>query len=158
MNNSDFLKKSNVSMLWDVISDEHIFKFLPKESQIKVSEVFINNIAGFFEVERKNSTGNLIELNKKYIMLVLNFIKTNFVQQKTHNKIKIFDEAPVKELVTYEEIQNDKKSQFEKDLAKRQEEFTNSITVKVPEVPDFADRYQETPISEMDNFIKEMTA
>jgi hypothetical protein len=91
-------------------------------------------------------------------MIVLNFIKTNFVQQKTHNKIKIFDEAPTKELVTYEEIQNDKKSQFEKDLAKRQEDFTNSITVKVPEVPDFADKYQEIPISEMDKIIKEMTA
>ena len=51
-----------------------------------------------------------------------------------------------------------KKTQFEKDLAKRQEEFTNSISVKVPEVPDFSDRYQETPISEMDKIIKEMTA
>jgi hypothetical protein len=53
MNNSDFLKKSNVSMLWDVISDEQIFKFLPRDTQIKVSEIFINNITGFFEVERK---------------------------------------------------------------------------------------------------------
>jgi hypothetical protein len=157
MNNSDFLKKTNVSTLWDVISDEPIFKFLSKENQITVSEIFINNITGFFEVERKKFS-NLIELNKNYIMLVLNFIKTNFAQQKPHNKIKIFDEAPAKELVTYEEIQNDKKSQFEKDLAKRQEEFTNSIIVKVPEVPDFTDKYQEIPISEMDKIIKEMTA
>jgi len=157
MNNSEFLKKTNVSTLWDVISDEDIFKFLPKENQITVSEIFINNITGFFEVERKKST-NLIEINKKYIMLILNFIKTNLLPQKTHNKIKIFDEAPAKELVTYEEIHNDKKSQFEKDLVKRQEEFTNSITMKVPEVPDFTEKYKETPILEMDRIIKEMTA
>jgi len=156
MNNGDFLKKSNISMLWDIISDEGIFKFLPRDSQNKVSEIFINNINGFYEIERKKQT-SLISINKKYIILILDHIKTNFSQQ-THNKIKILDEAPVKELITYEEIHNDKKSQFEKDLARRQEEFTNAITLKVPEVPEFAEKYKETPISEMDKIIKEMTA
>ena len=156
MSNSDFLKKVNISMLWDVISDEEIFKFLPKESQEKVAQLFINNISGFFEVERKKTT-NLIEINKKYIILILNHIKTNF-PKKIHNKIKILDEVPVKENITYEEIHNERKSQFEKDLAKRQEEFTNAITLKVPEVPEFADKHVETPISEMDKIIKEMTA
>jgi len=156
MSNSDFLKKGNISMLWDVISDEEIFKFLPKESQEIVSQLFINNISGFFEVERKKTT-NLIEINKKYIILILNHIKTNF-PKKTHNKIKILDDAPVKEVITYEEIHNERKSQFEKDLAKRQEEFTNAVTLKVPEVPEFADKHVETPISEMDKIIKEMTA
>ena len=156
MNNGEFLKKSNISMLWDIISDEEIFKFLPRDSQNKVSEIFINNINGFYEIERKKQT-SLIAINKKYIVLILDHIKTNFSHQ-THNKIKILDEAPIKELITYEEIQNDKKSQFEKDLARRQEEFTNAITLKVPEVPEFAEKYQETPISEMDKIIKEMTA
>ena len=156
MSNSDFLKKGNISMLWDVISDEEIFKFLPKETQENVAQLFINNISGFFEVERKKSTG-LIEINKKYIILILNHIKTNF-PKKTHNKIKILDDIPVKEVITYEEIHNERKSQFEKDLAKRQEEFTNSITLKVPDVPEFADKHVETPISEMDKIIKEMTA
>jgi hypothetical protein len=154
MNNLDFLKKENISMLWDVISDEQTFKYLQRESQGKVSEIFINNINGFFEIERKKSI-NLIEINKKYIMLVLNFIKRNFEPQKP-NKIKIFDD-PVKELITYEEIQSEKKSQFEYELAKRQEEFTNAITLKVPEVPEFTDKYKETPILEMDKIIKEMT-
>ena len=148
MNNSEFLKKTNVSTLWDVISDEDIFKFLPKENQITVSEIFINNITGFFEVERKKST-NLIEINKKYIMLILNFIKTNLLPQKTHNKIKIFDEAPAKELVTYEEIHNDKRSQFDKDLNRRQEEFTNAMSLQVPPVPKFTDNLEDGPITEI---------
>ena len=156
MSNSDFLKKGNISMLWDVISDEEIFKFLPKESQENVAQLFINNISGFFEVEKKKATG-LIEINKKYIILILNHIKTNFTK-KTHNKIKILDDDPVKEVITYEEIHNERKSQFEKDLAKRQEEFTNAIALKVPDVPEFADKHVETPISEMDKIIKEMTA
>ena len=109
MNISDFLKKDNVSTLWDVISDEQIYKSLPREYQIKVSEIFINNIKGFFDAERKISS-NLIEINKKYIILILNFIKTNFAPKQTYNKIKIYDEVPAKELITYEEIQNEKKN------------------------------------------------
>ena len=39
-------------MLWDVISDEDIFKFLSPDIQSKVYNLFINNIQGFYEVER----------------------------------------------------------------------------------------------------------
>ena len=156
MNHSNFLHKENVNTLWDVISDEHMFKALNRDSQSQVLQVFSNNIKGFFENE-KTKTTSLIEMNKKYIVLILNYIKNNFAEQK-HNKIKIYEEAPLKELITYEEIQNDRKSQFEKDLGKLQEEFTNSMTLRVPEVPVFADNYEETPISEMDKMIKEITA
>lgn len=156
MNHSNFLHKENVNTLWDVISDEDLFKTLNRDIQSQILQVFSNNIKGFFENE-KPKTNNLVEMNKKYIILILNYIKNNFAQQK-HNKIKIYEEAPVKELITYEEIQNDRKSQFEKDLDKLQEEFTNSMTLPVPEVPVFADHYEDTPISEMDKMIKEMTA
>ena len=104
MSNSDFLKNANISMLWDVISDEEIFQVLSRDSQSEISQIFIKNINGFFEIERKKNS-NLIEINKKYILLILNHIKTNY-PKKVHNKIKIFNEAPVKELITYEEIQN----------------------------------------------------
>jgi len=152
----NFLKKTNISMLWDVISDEEIFQVLSREIQSEISQIFIKNINDFFEIEKKN-TQSLIEINKKYIVLILNHIKTNY-HKKVYNKIKILNEAPVKELITYEEIQNEKKSQFDKDYERMQEEFTNSVTLKVPEVPEFADKYEEKPISEMDKIIKEMTA
>lgn len=153
---NSFLTKENVNTLWDVISDEDIFKSLHRDAQSQVLNVFSTNIKGFFENE-KTKTNNLVEINKKYIMLILNYIKTTFSQQK-HNKIKILEESPVKESITYEEIQNVRKSQFEKDLGRLQEEFTNSMTLPVPEVPTFADKYEDTPISEMDKMIKEMTA
>ena len=41
---------------------------------------------------------------------------------------------------------------------KRQQEFTNAITLQVPEVPDFKDNFTDEPINEMEKIIKEITA
>ena len=154
----NFLDKDNISMIWEVIRDEEIFKFLSNDIQQNVATVFANNIKGFFDSEI-HKTNSLIDINKKYIMLVLNYIKNKYANMQP-NKIKIHEEiTPIilqKELITYEEIQNDKKSQFEKDLSKRQEEFTNLITKIVPPVPEFKDKVDDTPITEMDKMIQEM--
>jgi hypothetical protein len=64
----------------------------------------------------------------------------------------------VNELITYEEIQNDKRSQFDKDLNRRQEEFTNSMALPVPPVPKFSDNLEDGPISEIEKAIKELTS
>ena len=158
MSSNYFLNKENISMIWDVITDENIFKFLSRDIQQKVASVFTNNLKGFFESEIKN-TNILIDLNKKYIMLILNHIKTNYPQQQP-NKIKILEEisSEQKELITYEELQNDRKSQFDKDLNKRQEEFSNAMSLHVPEVPEFVDKNVDKPITEMEKLIKEITA
>lgn len=154
MEKNVFLSKSNVNTLWDVISDEDIFKFLTKDIQTKISDVFINNLKGFFETEKKSGI-NLIELNKKYIILILNYIKKNFPYQP--NKIKIYEEQP-KELITYEEIQNERKTQFDRDLQMRQKDFEDSINIKTPPVPKFTDNYEDKPINEMDKMLKEITS
>jgi len=155
MTTSYFLNKENISTLWDVISDEEIFKFLSRDIQSNIANLFSNNIKGFFEIE-KTKTNNLVDLNKKYILLILNHIKKNFPYQP--NKIKIFEEQPVKEFITAEDIQNERKTQFDKDLFQRQQEFEEIITLKVPPVPEFADKNKDTPIGEIDKIIKEMTA
>ncbi len=144
-------------MLWDVVSDEDIFKFLSPDIQSKIYDIFINNIKGFFEVE-KTKTNLLVDINKKYILLILNHIKKTYPYQPS--KIKIHSEPPVKELITYEEIQNDRKTQFDKDFSKRQEEFEDFMAVKPPPVPEFADPVgkSDKPIKEMDKIIKDMQA
>ena len=154
MNENDFLNKSNISMIWDVISDEDIFKFLERGLQNSIAQLFKSNIQGFYESEI-SKTNNLVDMNKKYILLILNHIKKNH-QNHQIQKIKIYDDPPSKENITYEEIQNEKRSQFEKDLYRRQEEFTSAITVPVPPKPDFADKVVDKPISEMEKAIKEM--
>jgi hypothetical protein len=156
MNINNFLHKENLNTLWDVISDEDIFKFLSRDIQSKIAELFTNNFKGFFEIE-KTKTSSLVDINKKYIMLILNHIKKTYTQQMP-NKIKILDETPVKEVITAEELHNERKSQFDKDLFKRQEEFENIMVVKSPPVPNFLDKYEDKPIGEMDKIIKDMTA
>jgi hypothetical protein len=156
MSINQFLHKDNISTLWDVISDEDIFKFQKRDNQEKIYQMFVNNVKGFYDVE-KTKTTNIVNVNKKYILLILDYIKKNF-SQSMPNKIRISKEEPVKELITYEEIQNDRRSQFDRDYSRAQEEFTNSVTMKVPDVPNFSDNYKETPIKEMDKILKEMTA
>jgi hypothetical protein len=156
MSINQFLHKDNLSTLWDVISDEDIFKFQKRDSQEKIYQMFVNNVKGFYDVE-KTKTNNVVDVNKKYILLILNYIKKNF-SQSMPNKIRISKEEPIKELITYEEIQNDRRSQFDRDYSRAQEEFTNSVTMKVPDVPNFSDNYKEEPIREMDKILKEMTA
>jgi hypothetical protein len=158
MSINDFLQKDNLATLWDVISDEDIFRFLKKPVQSEISQVFTNNIRGFFESERAKSS-NLIDMNKKYIILILNYIKQS-TNAKMPSKIKILDEppAPARELITYEELQTDRLSQFDKDLTRRQEEFTSAMKLNVPEPPKFTDNYEDKPITGIDKIIKEMTA
>ena len=149
-----FIKKENVSMLWDVISDEEIFNFLSRDIQGKIYQLFLNNIKGFYESENIK-TNSLVDMNKKYILLILNHIKKNYPIQP--NKITIHTE-PVKESITYEEIQNERKSKFEKDYNRRQEEFEEYINIKAPPVPEFADKDKDRPIKEMDKILKDMQA
>ena len=153
MSLNEFTQNDNIRMLWDVISDEDIFRFLTIDIQEKIHQLFINNIQGFFESERtkKNS---LVDLNKKYIILILNYIKNIYPYQL--NKIKIYNEQPIKEKITYEEIQNDRKGQIEKEYTKRQEEFEDSMTIKAPPVPEFSDKKRDQPIKEIDKMVKEM--
>jgi hypothetical protein len=155
MNIKNFLNKENISTLWDVISEEDNFKILNKNNQMEILQLFSNNIKDFFEKEKINSI-NLIELNKKFIVFILNFIKKKN-SQNLPNKIKILEDQTNKELITYEEIQNDRKSKFEKDFKKVKENFTNSISLPIPELPEFKDKYIDTPIEEIDEMIKDMT-
>jgi len=152
----NFIKKDNVDTIWDVITDSDIFKFLTRESQANILKLFNENIKGFFDAERTKTT-NLIEMNKKYILLILNHIKKNY-PNSLPSKIKIYDDTEMKEPITYEEIQNEKKTQFEMDFIKRQQEFTNAMTLDVPETPEFKDKFVDEPINEMEKIIKEMTA
>ncbi len=130
--------------------------------------LFRTNLKGFYDVESQKTT-SLVDMNKKYILLILNHANKQIAQiaQITQNvkpeyrKIKILDELPqkkVNELITYEEIQNDKRSQFDKDLNRRQEEFTNSMALPVPPVPKFTDNLEEGPINEIEKAIKELTS
>jgi hypothetical protein len=161
MSINNFLTKENISTIWEVISDEEMFNFLSRDKQSKVVQIFEINLNTFFNTE-KSKSANLMDLNKKYILLILKYIKDTFPQQPS--KIKIHNESVSdienknnKTLITYEEIQNERVSQFDRDLNKRQMEFDNAIKVKPPPVPEFGDKFEDKPITDMEKIIKEMT-
>jgi len=167
MSINDFLEKENLELLWEVLIDEPLIKQLC-DSVIKyktLMHIFQSNLNDFFNAE-KNNCNNLIELNKKYILLIINYIiKTNTNQSTAHlqsqspytnsqyKKIKIHDDEPIKQSITFEDIQNDRMNLFEKELNKKQEEFTNAMTLPVPPVPNFSDNLDQ-PMSEIEMEIK----
>ena len=165
MNTRNFLTNENVKVLWDVVIDEDIVKRQSREFQENILNLFRSNLKGFYDVESQKTT-NLVDINKKYILLILNYANKQIAQiaqnsKPEYRKIKILEEIPqknVNELITYEEMQNDKRSQFDKDLNRRQEEFTNSMALPVPPVPKFTDNLEDGPITEIEKAIKELTS
>jgi hypothetical protein len=165
MNTTNFLNNENVKVLWDVVIDEDIIKRQSREFHENILKLFRSNLKGFYDVESQKTT-NLVDMNKKYILLILNYANKQIAQiaqnvKPEYRKIKILDELPqkkVNELITYEEIQNDKRSQFDKDLNRRQEEFSNSMALPVPPVPKFSDNLEDGPINEIEKAIKELTS
>jgi hypothetical protein len=155
MSINDFLKKTNIDMLWEVISDVDVYKYLNHNNQNEVYNIFIGNIKDFYENEKRTNS-LLVDLNKKYIMLIIKYIKEKYPYKP--NKIKIHDDESNsnKILITYEEIHNDRNNQFERELNKHKEDFDNLNKLHIPDVPDFSDKDKDVPIREMDKIIKEI--
>ena len=157
----EFKNKKNVKILYEIIEDTDIFKSLDNKCQNEIYNIFYSNLDKFYEIEEKKNT-SLLQLNQKYISLIINYIKKNYItnlQQPV--KIKIYDEyiphqQIEKELITYEDIQNNNKKQFENEFNKKQEEFKEMINVKIPQVPDFIDKFQDKPIKHIDKIIKDI--
>lgn len=161
-----FLNKENIQVLWDVLIEDPIVKnFCSSHDKIiELTKIYESNLKGFYDIERKNCN-SLIELNKKYILIIINYLNSKMqtsnktftnTQHNTQQQIKkiiIHDE--IKQPITYEEIQNERKSQFEKDLYSRQQEFTTAMSNPVPPVPNFSDKIDE-PISEIELEIKKI--
>ena len=141
----DFLTTNNINVLWDVIESE---KSVPKESLKQISELFNSNIQGFYNSEKVHGT-SLFEMNKKYIMLILNYVKNS------RNKIVIHDNDK-KPAITFEEIKEDRRSQFDKDYSKIQDNFNSVMAPPTPPKPNFGD-IKDSPINEMETAIQKMT-
>lgn len=145
MSTNDFLTKQNVDLLWEVIIDDDLFKNKPKELINQIGNMFTQNLRGFNESEKNNSS-NLMNMNKRFIGLMLN---------RSYSIINA-DKNPVKtrDLITSSDLQTERISQFEKDLSQKQSEFTNAMSLPVPPVPKFSDNNLDEPMGEMELAIK----
>jgi len=145
----DFLSKSNISLIWELLIDEDILKNKSKDAVENINKTFNQSIIPFYESEKqKNKTIPLVELNKKFISIILNYVNKNYP-----SKINI--QPKKKEIITFEELQSERQNEFEKQLAKRQQEFTNAMTLQIPEKPNFNDTL-DSPINEIEVEVKKI--
>lgn len=150
-----FLQQANVSMLWEVIADEEAFRFLSMDAQQSVYQLFHANLKGFCDKERTRAS-SLVDLNKKYVLLILSHVKKQLGAMPS--KLVIHPELPPKEAITIEDIQSARRSQFDMDVSRHKQNFDSFNAVQPPPTPSFADAHTDTPIQEIDKILKNMQA
>lgn len=130
---TNFLSKDNVQLLREVLLDN-------EPNPNKMRELFNNSIQPFYEGE-KNNHKNLMDMNKQFIL---------YISNKKGKKEK--------ELVTYEDIQENRIKLFENEFESKQREFETAMTKPIPEAPNFSDSRMDEPIGELDVIVKRMIA
>ena len=137
----------NKEMLWELLRDNNAFRGLTNTQYNNVITIFNTTL-------NQTTTANkpLMELNKEFISSMLeqlNSIKMNTLSDNVKNNIV----DP--KVLTHQEIQKQKRSEFENNLEKRQGEFTKYMKIHVPDAIDFGDNIKEEPISNVDSLIHE---
>jgi hypothetical protein len=153
-----FLSNENMKLLWDVLMDHELFQNKSKDFLLQINYLLNQNIQSFYEKE-KSHTSNLMELNKKFISLLLLHIQKILQPSKNNDTETTFEmrKGTKQNLITSEEIQNHRQTQFEKELNTKQQEFTNAMTLPVPPTPSFQDKTDE-PLTELELEIKRTIA
>jgi len=140
---SDFLKQPNVQMIWEIIAEHPAIKNQPPKVSSEIYNVMIQNIQGFYEKEHAG-LNSLVELNKKFISILIQYISEHYAQ-KPHSNVKI------------EDIQYERQSQFEQELKQKQSDFSSAMSLPVPPTPRFKDETPELPMTEMTSALKKAT-
>jgi len=135
--NIHFITTENVEMIWDILLDDIKPRLKSQEQFTHARGFFINQARLFFEAE-KNAPQNLMEMNKKFITLIMN----SFNSQKQPT----FQSPQTKQLFKAEDIQAERLNAFEKEFAEKKTDFMNSMSVPIPEVPKFSDNSRDEPI------------
>jgi DNA-binding ferritin-like protein len=134
--NIDFITTENIEMIWEIVLDDIKSRLKSQEQFAQARGFFINQARLFFERE-KNVPQNLMEMNKKFISLIVN----NFNSQRQTPQ-----QPPTKQLFKAEDIQAERLNAFEKGLAEKKNDFMSAMSVPVPEAPKFSDSSRDEPI------------
>jgi hypothetical protein len=123
-----FLTPQNVDALWrSLYKNPDVRNSNLDETMLKT--IFTRNLKPFYDKERI-SLPSVDDLNAKFVTMTAKYIVKKFGIQ----------EVPP---VTFNEIQEERKNLFERDLNKKKEEFTHAISRPVPPVPNFQDKEEE---------------
>lgn len=153
----NFNDTSNINMLWEILLESEGSFIMKNNGQYAqaIQKQFLNITKNFNEVE-KDSGISLMMMNKKIIAVLINeWIPMLKKQEQEIQKPTINKLEPV--LFTAEEIQQSRKTEFEKDFATKQNEFKTAMANPVPSTVDFKEKNDE-PIGEMEKLIAETIA
>ena len=149
----EFIASENVELLWEIIMEEDIVKVIPKNRINEFRQFYIGQVKQYSEyVVGRNPNIPLVKINQDFITGFIKKIQPSPPQPQQQSQPK------TKELYTAEEIQTDKRSQFESELTRKQNEFKNAMTVPVPEIPKFGDQLDKPIGSAMDELIAKTLA
>ena len=131
--NIDFITTENIEMIWEILLDDIKTRLKSQEQFAQARNFFINQARLFFERE-KNTPQNLMEMNKKFISLIMNSFRP------------VNQQPPLKQLFKSEDIQAERMNAFERGLAEKKNDFMSAMSVPVPEAPKFSDSSRDEPI------------
>jgi len=164
---NQFNNYENMSMLWEIIHDlytsdaEKQGKNITSTLESNIKENFIKNSNNFLEnVIKSNSQMDLLALNKIFISNYVNNIN-NTSQRETTIPIKPIKIEKTKSepvLITFEEIQKNRRNEFEETLKLKQRDFDNSMKNPLPEPVEFKVSNIDEPIGEMEELIARTVA
>lgn len=147
---ASFITNENIDLLWEIIlEEEFIRKLVSREKIVEFRNYFIVQIKEFHNVTAKMNLP-LFQLNKQFI--------TNFMMVLQPQPPAVPQNTQNKQLYTSQEIQAERKSQFENDLTRKQNEFTRAMSVPVPEIPKFGEDLDKPIGSAMDELIAKTLA
>ena len=139
----NFIDDNNVQMLWELIIDGDGLQKNPRATAV-AGDIFKKLIPKFYEKE-KNISSDLSEMNKKFSFVIMNIL---------NNKMTA---PPPPPKITFAEIKSEKIALFENEFSKKQSEFNNTLSMVIPETPNFRDK-QDLPIAEMELLIQQTIA
>ena len=156
MNKCDeFLEASNIEILWEVIEVTSIFKNRGS---------FETCLIGFYESENTQYS-DLVMLNKAFIKSIISrsshmtqHSQQPQQQQQQPQQQPQQQQQQIKVPITFEELKNQKLSQFEIQLTEKQDDFNQAMARPMPQqIPNFRDKMDE-PLTEIELIMKRTIA
>ena len=150
----EFKSDENIGLLWEIIVDVN-----DKSKNVDNLKLdFLFKVGKFIEIMviQKNEKMDCLNLNKIFITNYVGSLESqNSSTSATSSQIVPVkqESQPEPQLITFEEIQNNKRTTFEKELKLKQRDFENSMVNAVPEIPNFKVGDIDKPISEMEDLI-----
>lgn len=140
---TDFSSNNNKALLWSILYEQGSFNDIPNNEVQNIKTLFENKITNM----RFASNESLTNINKKLIMDMMQTLK-NYTQKTSYT---------TNELVRAEDIQQERKGNFDKSLKDKENEMKSMLVGNKPNEVDFSDK-NDTPFdnNSMDMLLENM--